>query len=272
MATSQDLDTLSGLVGPLEPLGLPENLNRTDAEDREQRDVQRGMAPKPLPSIERLRQLFCLDAATGVLTWRRRPCSEFQTPRAWSIWSARFPERPAGAKDSRGYVRIMVDGHLRLAHRIVFALANGRDPGKDFIDHRDAAPSNNRPSNLRLATRSQNSLNRRAARTNTTGCKGVSFDKSKGCYGAEIQVAGKRFKLGCHPTPEVAAAAYGRAALELAGEFARADAPPFEPTSLTNSKTATASATTLNPDKASVMIDQPPAKRPDARLASEGGD
>jgi hypothetical protein len=89
------------------------------------------------------------------------------------------------------------------------------------IDHRDGDPSNNRWANLRRATRSQNSANRRIPRNNPCGFKGVS--RHRGKWDATICKKGRRHFLGSFLTPQAAHAAYVKAARKLFGEFARTE-------------------------------------------------
>lgn len=87
------------------------------------------------------------------------------------------------------------------------------------IDHKDRNPLNNQRSNLRSATGSQNRHNCGLPSTNTTGVKGVWFDRKTGKYRAQIRVKGERFSLGYFDTLEEAAAAVQHKREELMGEF-----------------------------------------------------
>jgi Demerecviridae HNH endonuclease len=89
------------------------------------------------------------------------------------------------------------------------------------IDHRDLDPSNNRLTNLRRATKSQNNANRRVCRNNASGLKGVSPDRGR--WRASIRKNGRRRHLGMFPTPQAAHAAYVKAARKLFGRFARTE-------------------------------------------------
>lgn len=86
------------------------------------------------------------------------------------------------------------------------------------VDHKDGNGLDNRRSNLRFCTQSQNSAN-----TKHTGAnwRGTYFDSSKNRWKAEIVVAGKRIRLGNFKKPEDAAQAYNFAAAKYFGEFAR---------------------------------------------------
>jgi hypothetical protein len=89
------------------------------------------------------------------------------------------------------------------------------------VDHINGNTLDNRRSiNLRLSDHRRNSGNRGPNSNNTSGFKGVSFDKESGKYSANIRDHGKQKKLGRFPTAELAARAYDRAAVEVFGEFA----------------------------------------------------
>lgn len=79
----------------------------------------------------------------------------------------------------------------------------------------------NRRANLRLATKSQNQMNRRIQRNNTSGFKGVHLFKRTGKFRAYIMVQGKEKHLGYFATAEEAHVAYVKAAVEIHGEFAQ---------------------------------------------------
>jgi hypothetical protein len=97
--------------------------------------------------------------------------------------------------------------------------------GWELVDHVDSDGLNNRRANLRPATHSENQQNRRMAENNTSGYKGVSFDKSKGRWRAAIKLNGRTINLGRFADPTAAASAYDAAALDLFGEFARLNFP-----------------------------------------------
>lgn len=104
-------------------------------------------------------------------------------------------------------------------HRLIMGVA---DTSKPDIDHRDGNGLNNQKYNLRIATNSQNGMNRGANSNNTSGYKGVSKDKNRNenPWKAAIKHNDKRIHLGYYSTPEQAAQVYDTKALELYGEFA----------------------------------------------------
>lgn len=91
---------------------------------------------------------------------------------------------------------------------------------KHEIDHKDRDQFNSQFENLRPATRSQNQMNRKVMSNNTTGYKGVCFDKRAGKYAARITVNKLRIQLGYYHDPLEAAKAYDLAASKHFGEFA----------------------------------------------------
>ncbi|WVS23985.1 hypothetical protein QkW1_62 [Ralstonia phage QkW1] len=158
----------------------------------------------------RLRELFNYDPETGVLTHR----------------AGRRAGLPAGCidKSKRGYVRISIptgNGRYLLlyAHRLVWQYVHGSEPALD-LDHINGVRSDNRISNLREVSRSQNQWNYPTPKTNTSGAKGVRATTS-GRWAAYIKQYGERIYLGTFVTIEQASAAYRDAEARLFGEFAR---------------------------------------------------
>jgi len=101
-------------------------------------------------------------------------------------------------------------------HRVITSA-----PDALHVDHRNGDGLDNRKSNLRLVTRSQNMSNRRVNQNNTSGFKGVSWNKRKSKWQSQIQQNRSRKRLGYFHTPEEAHAAYCEASARLHGEFGR---------------------------------------------------
>lgn len=104
------------------------------------------------------------------------------------------------------------------AHRIIFLMHRGYLP--EQIDHIDGNGLNNDIENLRAATQVQNQHNKGTQKNNTSGFKGVSWNKQAKKWRAQIWFDGKSHHLGFSDTPEAAHEAYKAAAMKLHKEFA----------------------------------------------------
>lgn len=162
---------------------------------------------RPLPSLARLRELFSYDPLTGILT------------RLTSVPKAQIGSA-AGTVNAHGGLICRVDYRIFHVHRIVWALHYGEEP-PPIIDHINGNRSDNRIQNLRAATASQNSRNRKIDRRNRVGLKGAHWSSSERKWRSSIRAGGKPIHLGWFRTPEAAHEAYCAAAREHHGEFAR---------------------------------------------------
>ena len=88
-----------------------------------------------------------------------------------------------------------------------------------MIDHIDENKANNNVKNLRWATRKDNSCNRGKQKNNTSGFKGVSFNKHTKKFESKISINGKLKHLGLFETAEEASRAYETKAKEIHGNF-----------------------------------------------------
>lgn len=88
------------------------------------------------------------------------------------------------------------------------------------VDHKNHNRLDNRRQNLRPCTPAQNSSNTCKPSTNTSGFKGVSWDKSRKKWAAYITFQLKRINLGRFDVLEEAVCAYNEAAIQYHGEFA----------------------------------------------------
>lgn len=168
----------------------------------------RKVGPIEPPTAERANQLFSYDPFDGVLRWKARR----KGIRVGWV---------AGNMDCRGYVSVIVDRKHYMAHRIIWLMVTGVWPEKN-IDHINNQPADNRWSNLRQASVTENHGNRRTRRDSSCGYKGVIFDKRRKKYVARICRNYKTIHLGQFDTPQDAHAAYVDAAKRVFGQFARA--------------------------------------------------
>jgi len=161
-------------------------------------------------TLERLKKVYLYDPGTGLFLRLEETPSHGGKAKVGS---------PAGANDGGRYVRIGLDGQIYRAHRLAWFYMTGEWP-KDGVDHIDLDGTNNRWSNLRAATQSQNAANTRKRRDNTSGFKGVSRTAS-GTWQACIWVKKRKICLGTFPTPQEAFSAYQIAAEEHFGKYHR---------------------------------------------------
>ena len=172
---------------------------------------------KPLPSQERLRELFCYYPDAGVLTWRPRPWASQENKR----WNKRYANTVAGHKGCNKYRRVSIGKKFYKVHRLIWVYLYGDLPCDLQIDHRFLDTDDNRKASLRLATHSANACNVGKRRGQTSSrFKGVSWHKSTGKWAAQICVCSKPKHIGLFSKEIDAAVAYNSAAVELHGQFA----------------------------------------------------
>lgn len=111
-----------------------------------------------------------------------------------------------------------------LMHRFIMNAAD-----HEQVDHEDGDGLNNqRCSNLRIATHTENGRNQKLSKANTTGYKGVQREKRPGRkpFKASIKVDQQPVHLGCYDTAVEAAIAYNAGAVKYHGEFANLNIIP----------------------------------------------
>lgn len=132
---------------------------------------------------------------------------------ALSAYNWQFDVRGYAARTSgSGYPKRR---HYRL-HREVLGIT---DPNI-HVDHINGDRLDNRRSNLRLCTNGENLRNRGAQKNNTSGFKGVCWNKDRNGWMAQISFQNKKHFLGVFETPEEAHEAYKAAAASFHGVFA----------------------------------------------------
>jgi len=159
-------------------------------------------------TYERLREVLSYDSETGYFRWLKSPVYFISVGQV------------AGT-NTRRYRQIGVDGRRYGAHRLAFLFMTGEMPVLD-VDHADGNGFNNKWDNLRICTVSQNLANTGRHADNSSGFKGVTWDRPRGKWQARIQVRKQKIHLGRFNSAEEAHAAYVAAAFEHFGEFHRA--------------------------------------------------
>ena len=105
-------------------------------------------------------------------------------------------------------VAYAITGTKTLLHHLIFP--NGE------ADHKNRNGCDNRRSNLRPATRSQNLANRKIKKRALP--RGVYHHRKR--FAADIRTNGRTIHLALYDTPEQAAKVYDAAAIRIFGEFA----------------------------------------------------
>jgi hypothetical protein len=146
---------------------------------------------------DELKKLFHYDPETGLFT---RPNGQL-----------------AGSR-KESHSQIYIKGRVYLAHRLAWLYVYGEWP-VSLIDHIDRNGMNNKLSNLRQATYSQNALNKPSSRKNALGVKGVYWAPYANKYRATGVLRGKHYYLGLFTDIESASAAYQEFARKNHGEF-----------------------------------------------------
>lgn len=107
-----------------------------------------------------------------------------------------------------GYRKIKADGKLHMAHRLAWKIYYGHWPN-DEVDHINGIKSDNRISNLRIATRSENAQNQwYAHKGNPSGYLGVSWHAPSQKWRARICSNGNNTHIGYFSSKEEASTEY----------------------------------------------------------------
>lgn len=156
-------------------------------------------------NIAKIRELLAYDPETGRFTWLVDAGSVRAGDEASSMTIA-------------GYSRVKLDGVHHYLHRLAWAFVHGEFPESD-LDHVNMVKSDNRISNLRLATKAENQMHRGIPKNNTSGCKGVTWNATKGKWSVRCAANGKRKHLGYFDDVASATSVYKQYAPSIHGAF-----------------------------------------------------
>ena len=160
---------------------------------------------KPLPPLEEFKKVFEYNPDTGEFIWligaRKGKIAGSKSGEYWSI-----EYKPLGRFK---------------AHRVAWLFIYGEDPGNDKIDHKDTNGLNNAKTNLRKADNKQNGANQKISSNNSSGVKGVCWDKQKQKWRARINSGGKSIWCELFDDLQEASEKISAKRKELQGEFAR---------------------------------------------------
>ncbi|RAN77974.1 hypothetical protein B5P43_18255 [Bacillus sp. SRB_336] len=136
----------------------------------------------------------------------------------WTYFEKKYAGRSRHIRIAKNrYSSETIFMHHIVLERVVGNVKWSRDL---MCDHINNDKLDNRRSNLRLATRSDNMMNTRLRVHNTSGYTGVSFSKERRKYAAAIGKCGIYYSVGRFGSKEEAAWMRDQWAIELHGEFA----------------------------------------------------
>lgn len=143
-----------------------------------------------------LKESLDYNPDTGMFVWNVRPLDHFKSQRGCNAINARCAGKVAGSvSKAHGYLVIRINSKNYQAHRLAWLYVNGSVP-KDQIDHISHDKLDNRISNLRGATGTENQRNQSMHKRNTSGFTGVCWHKPSSKWQAYIVLNGKLKYLG----------------------------------------------------------------------------
>ena len=153
---------------------------------------------KKLPEIDQLNSLFVYDKQSGNIVRKKSG-------------------KNAGYDGQHGR-RVQINGTSYAVHRIIWKMCYEKEPSC-MIDHIDGNPFNNKLTNLREATHSQNLWNSDVV-LSKSGIRGVCIKKNRTKkYQARIRKYGKSYHLGTFCCPALAAMVYRLAKAQFHGQY-----------------------------------------------------
>ena len=155
-------------------------------------------------TLGQLKELLYYDPDTGDFFWRQSRGSVKSGSRAGRL--------------NNGYIGIQINQKKYAAHRLAIFYMCGAMPS-ELVDHINLVTTDNRFSNLRLASKSQNNCHKSKPKNNQSGYKGVSWDAGKKKWLSRVTHNRKVFCLGYYDEAEDAYKAYMTKAIELHGRF-----------------------------------------------------
>ena len=150
---------------------------------------------KPILTQERLKSLFDYNPETGVFTWKTKTSNRVRVGDV------------VGCDDGAGYLQTTIAGIKYRLHRLAIFYMTGIWP-PEYVDHINRIRHDNRISNLRPATRAENSHNKCKSSASSSGYIGVSWRPDLCKWEARIAFSGRQKVLGYFATPKLASGAY----------------------------------------------------------------
>lgn len=135
-----------------------------------------------------LRSVLNYDPNSGIFIWLPRKGNQYSN-------TGKRAGRVLYKNGLPTYRRIGIDGVYYAEHRLAWLYIHGHEV-PEFIDHINGDGLDNRIINLRKASLVQNQANKSKSKANTSGFKGVVFDKRNKTHPwySSIKIAGKTYR------------------------------------------------------------------------------
>lgn len=143
---------------------------------------------KPVMSQDYLKSILDYNPTTGAFTWKEKRNS---------FGGKAKKGAPAGGLIKHGYHGIRIDGKLYPSHRLAWLYVYGVMPICE-LDHIDTRKSNNAIDNLREVVHAWNAMNTSFRSNNTSGIRGVYYNKRVNLWEAKLTLGYKEKHLGYH--------------------------------------------------------------------------
>lgn len=148
---------------------------------------------------ELVRRLF--EYRDGELYWKTRPRSDFKTDGRHANWNQRYSFQKAGST-AGPYVNVSINKKRYQAHALIFLWHHGVVP--KVIDHINRDRHDNNIENLRSASVTQNLLNSKRSKSNTSGEKNVVWSSQKNKWQVKIGINRKTKSFGFYEDLDLA--------------------------------------------------------------------
>ena len=135
-------------------------------------------------TVEDLYKKLAYNKDTGEFTWLE-----------FNKYHPDLQGTKAGGLNSAGYVHIKIDGVKHKAHRLAFLYMEGKYPSKT-VDHINRVKHDNRWCNLREADMFEQNENQCIRKDNTSGYKGINWNKRNRKWDVRLSINKQRLFLG----------------------------------------------------------------------------
>jgi hypothetical protein len=122
-------------------------------------------------------------------------------------------------RNNQGYKLVHLNSKYLRVHRLVAEAFIPNPENKPCVDHKNNIRDDNRIDNLRWATIKENSQNKSLSSINTSGYKGVNWNKRSNRWDASIKENGLKVHIGCFEYLDDAVKARQKKANEVFGEY-----------------------------------------------------